>query len=277
MKKIILVIILFVIPIKIYAQENYDISTFLMKSTYKIFGEKSLGTCFILGKSMDGKSKQSYYVLITAAHVLNNMNGDFATIMLRKKVNEEYFSFEHKIRIRINGKPIWHKHPDADVIAMYVSLPKNIDIVLLPTSFLATDEYLEKYEIRPGDKLFALGFPGGLSSNKADFPILRTGTIASYPILPTKKYKTFLFDFEVFKGNSGGPVFMSEQNRFYNKATHIGIIRMILGIVVEEKQLSEQIKTLYHYKIEQHPLKLGVVIHASLIKELISFLPEKPE
>jgi hypothetical protein len=30
--------------------------------------------------------------------------------------------------------------------------------------------------------------------------------IASYPITPTKIYKSILFDFNIFEGNSGGPL-----------------------------------------------------------------------
>jgi len=34
------------------AQENYDLSTFLMKSTFKLEGQQSMGTCFIIGQPL---------------------------------------------------------------------------------------------------------------------------------------------------------------------------------------------------------------------------------
>ena len=43
--------------------------------------------------------------------------------------------------------------------------------------------------------------------------IRASGRIASYPITPTSKTRTFLLDFEVFEGNSGGPVFLYERIR----------------------------------------------------------------
>ena len=61
--------------------------------------------------------------------------------------------------------------------------------------------------------MMALGFPRGLAANAAGFPILRSGRVASYPIAPAKIFPTFLLDFSVFPGNSGGPVFMTQVDR----------------------------------------------------------------
>jgi hypothetical protein len=52
--------------------------------------------------------------------------------------------------------PIWKEHPKADIAVMYVSLPKEADIQLLPMTLLATDKELEEYEIHPGDALSCL-------------------------------------------------------------------------------------------------------------------------
>lgn len=258
-----------------FAQEDYDLATFLMKSTFKLSGAWSEGTCFIIGRPLKDKPDQAYYVLVTAAHVLESAKGDEMVLHLRQKEKETYRRVRHTLTIRKEGKALWVKHPEADVAAMYVPLPKDIDIVLLPLKFLATDETLERFEIRPGDRLFALGFPLGQESNEEGFPILRTGTIASYPILPTRKTKSLLFDFEVFKGNSGGPVFMIEKNRSYGGSIHIGTLRLIVGIVTQERSMNIHTRTPYEEKRETHPLKLGVVVHASLVKETIEQLPEQ--
>ena len=61
--------------------------------------------------------------------------------------------------------------------------------------------------------MMTLGFPRGLAANAAGFPILRAGRVASYPVAPARIFPTFLLDFSVFPGNSGGPVFMSGPSR----------------------------------------------------------------
>jgi len=179
---------------------------------------------------------------------------------------------KYPITIRHDTKEMWIKQPEVDIGAMYVQLPKDIDIALLPISFLADDDILGKYEIRPGDTVFALGFPLGQESNSAGFPILRMGTISSYPIIPTKTNKTFLFDFEVFQGNSGGPVFLVQQNRIYGGGTHLGIVSLILGLVSEQRKLDIQVSTPFEASTKEYPLKLGVVIHASFIKDTVELL-----
>ena len=272
MKKLILLFILCVVPIA--AQESYDLSTALMKATFKISGPKGNGTCFIISRSIPDNPQRSLYVLVTANHVLENMPGDTASLSLRKKVNDGYTKVAWPIHIREKNKPIWIKHPDADVAVMYVSFPKEAEIIRLPMELLVGDIKLKEYEIRPADRLFTLGFPLDQEANPAGFPILRSGIIASYPILPTKKTKSMLFDFEVFKGNSGGPVFMIEKNRIYGGGMHVEITQFIVGLVSQERSLKIGYRTPYEQKIELHPLKLGVIIHASLIREAIEMLPE---
>jgi S1-C subfamily serine protease len=259
------------------AQEKYDLSTLLMKSTFKITGKNSMGTGFIIGKPIKPGADTSYYVLVTAAHVLESVKDNTIVLHLRKKKGNGYVRTPLEITIRKDDKKLWNKHPKVDVAAMYVSLPNGTDIALLPTTFLATDEILETYEVRPGDQLFALGYPLGQESNSAGFPILRAGILASYPILPTRETEDFLFDFEVYKGNSGGPVFLIGQNRFYKGAIHIGTVRMIVGLVSKERGLQEIRESIYETEQKTHPLKLGVVIHASFIRETIDMLPDKPK
>ncbi|MFQ5677116.1 MAG: serine protease [bacterium] len=271
-KKLILLFILCAVPVA--AQGSSDISTLLMKATFKISGPKSQGTCFIIGRPIHDNPKRARYVLVTANHVLAGISGDTASLSLRKKVNDDYTKVEWHIRIREKNKPLWIKHPDADVAVMYVSLPNEAEIVLLPMNFLVTDVELKKYEIRPADRLLALGFPFGQEANPAGFPILRSGIIASYPILPTKKTKSMLFDFEVFPGNSGGPVFMIEKNRAYGGGIHVGVTQFIVGLVSQERIMNIRYQTPFEQKLAKHPLKLGIIIHASLIKKAIEMLPE---
>jgi S1-C subfamily serine protease len=257
--------------------DELDLNTVLMQWTFKIAGKKSLGTAFIVGKDIPGDAVRGYYILVTAAHVLEEIKEEQAILFLRMKRNDEFVKFPFPIPIRKGGAPLWKKHPEADVAVMYVKLPRVTDIKILNMSFLVTDKKLEEYEIGPGDVLSCLGFPFGAEANEAGFPILRSGQIASYPLLPTSKVKTFLYDFRVFKGNSGGPVFFATGGRFFKRGFAMGKIQFIAGLVSEERVLTEEIESLTETRQARHPLGLAVVVHASLIREAIELLPSAPD
>ncbi len=215
--------------------DQIDLNTILMRSTFKIAGKENLGTAFIIGKPVPGDSQKLYYVLVTAAHVLRGIKEDQAILFLRKKQGNEFIKMPSALTIRKEGVPLWKEHPKADIAVMYIKLPNEADIQLLPMSLLATDKELEKYEIHPGDALSCLGYPYGAEANEAGFPILRSGQIASYPLTPTSKVKTFLYDFRVFGGNSGGPVFFIDKNRSYGGTVYLGnTIQFFAGLVSEE-------------------------------------------
>jgi S1-C subfamily serine protease len=204
-----------------------------MRSTFKIVGKKltgqtSIGTVFIIGRPVPEDNQKLFYVLVTAAHVLRDINEERAILFLRKKNGEEFVKFPHSIQIRNGEKPLWKEHPKADVAVMYIRLPQETDIQLLPMSLLASDQELNQFEIHPGDVLSCLGYPFGAEANEAGFPILRSGQIASYPLTPTSKIQTFLLDFRVFGGNSGGPVYFVASNRTYGGAARIGKIGTLL-------------------------------------------------
>ena len=111
---------------------------------------------------------------------------------------------------------------------------------ITPLMFVDDAKLLE-YKINPGDEVRCLGYPLGAQSNEAGFPILRSGKIASYPLTPTIKTKTFLVDLRIFKGNSGGPVFVVENNRpVPGTISGYQNFHFIIGLVSEEKLFNEQ-------------------------------------
>jgi hypothetical protein len=54
------------------------------------------------------------------------------------------------------GKPLYVKHEDADVVALYVSMPDDLNVPILPIDLLASDDLLQKFEIHPGDELLRI-------------------------------------------------------------------------------------------------------------------------
>lgn len=259
--------------------------TVLMRSTFKLQGpaatkgQQSVGTVFILAQPDPADPKVSHYVLVTAAHVLEHITGEQATLVLRKAKDDGFEKLPHTIAIRAKDEPLWVRHPAADVAAMRVALPKQADLKLVSTRLLGSDELLTRHQIGPGEELIVLGYPHGAEANAAGFPILRSGRIASYPLTPTAKTMTFLLDFQVFPGNSGGPVFLYAPNRVYDEQKRPLTVQFVLGLVSKEMAHAERIKTAEGETVKKQSLGIGVVVHASFIREVLDRLPplKKPE
>jgi hypothetical protein len=145
----------------------------------------------------------------------------------------------------------------------------------MPVELLASDNELQKYEVHPGDTIRGIGFPHAneFEANEGGFAVVRTGCVASYPLLPTKTTRTFFFAFNSFEGDSGAAVYLSENNRFYGGKTQEGRVQLILGLVSEQQFLDEEIKMAYQTWKFRHRLGLGIVVHATAIKETIALLP----
>ncbi len=257
---------------------SLDFNTVMMESTFKIEGGNSVGTAFVLGRPSNRFPGTAYYVLITAAHVMQGISENTANLHVREKHGPN--SFSRKVillTIRKDGKPLWTQHPDPeiDIAAMYLILPPETEVPLLTTNRLANNRDLVHLDIHPGDELFCLGYPFGAEASAAGFPILRSGKIASYPLVPADSVKTFLFDFEVFQGNSGGPVYLYEIGRAMRdtiKATEAQ--QYVIGMVTQEKSLTYGARGPFSKLEQKYPLGLAVVIHAHFIKEVVNLLPD---
>ena len=288
--------IVFANLISISVANEIEINKTLMLYTYRIEGprgkegEKALGTCFVMGIPKSDTPGKGQIVLITATHVLNDISGEKATIYIRKKISEgKYEKIRHDIQIRDGNNPLWVSHPKVDVAAIKVSLPSFVsalsgEMPLLSTELLANDEIIKKFEIHPGDELLCLGYPLGAEANPAGFPILRSGRIASYPLTPAEDINSFLFDFEVFEGNSGGPVYFVDNGRSYGGSIHLSErIQFIAGIVSEQRIVFQQSiaveksrdKTSVRTDIERKDLKIAVIVPAHFIKETLNLLTTK--
>jgi S1-C subfamily serine protease len=256
----------------------YDINSRMMRSTFKIEGSDLkgntvLGTAFVVAQESTKNVGSAYFILITAAHVLEDIKDNNATLILRRIIGNTFVKHPFNINIRENGKRLWVRHPRVDVAAMRIRVPIDADIQMVTTNLLATDKMLEEFEIHPGDELLVLGYPYGAQANEAGFPILRSGKIASYPLIPTDKTMSFLLDFPVYEGNSGGPVYLYSQNRLYSGGTHIGVVKFVVGIVSEEMRIVENVKLIGERGVREHTLGLAVIIHARFLKDVVEMLP----
>lgn len=252
-----------------------DLGTGLMRSTFKLANGATNGAGFVLYRPAEGEHPEQA-VLITAAHVLEQMKGDKATLVGRtRKDDGGYERLPVELLIRKDDKPLWTQHPSLDVALMAITLPDEVETAHLSTDLLADDEQLKRYEIHPGERLFCAGYPhaGQFDPSPAGFPLLRSGCLASYPLLPTAQTKTFLFDFNTFEGDSGGPVFLEDHQRFYGGKTHQGRVQLILGLVHGQHLLDERYETIYASGLARHRLGLSIIVHASAICETLEKLP----
>ncbi len=276
-------------------QQGLDLSTRLMQVTYKLRNPKSTATGFLLWhadsqpvqqepveQEQDKKRQvkqgqvKTGFVLVTAHHVLMQMEGDRFTIRFRKKASEGTYEtrtveFVH----RKDGRPLWTRHPSQDVAVLRVQIPEGIRVPRVPSDWLATDKQLKKYRIHPGDQLLSLGYPHAaqFQANAADFPVVRGGTLASFPILPTKTTKTFLMDMNSFEGHSGGVVYLSQGNRWFGGKIHPQPVQLILGLVVGQHMVNEKYQLVYASGRITRRLGLAIVVHATAIRETLAAMP----
>jgi hypothetical protein len=246
----------------------WDLSVDLIKATVQLEqplgdGSRTVGTGFLVSDpTPDGKPRT---ILITAAHVFDKMPSMSARIGYRIQGSEGVWRYDpESLTIRDGDHPLWTKHPTRDVAAMVVEAPPEFAKAAIPLNYLAQDDTFNKYNLGPGDEMMALGFPRGLSANPAGFPILRSGRVASYPLAPATSFPTFLMDFSVFPGNSGGPVFMAEGARRRPGASESQEVQFVAGLLTQQVELSGE------------RLEIGIVTHAKFIRETLALLDKVP-
>lgn len=243
----------------------WDLSVDLIKATVQLEqplgdGTRTVGTGFLIeAPTPDGRSRT---VLVTAAHVLDRMPALQARIGYRVQAGDGSWRYDPQpLSIRDEAKaPKWTRHPTRDIAAIVIQAPDEFARAAIPLSWLAQDETFTRYGLGPGDEMMALGFPRGLSANQAGFPILRSGRVASYPLAPSSVFPTFLLDFSVFPGNSGGPVFMADGARRRPGATETQEVQFVAGILTQQVELSGE------------RLEIGIVTHARFVRETVALI-----
>ncbi len=246
-----------------------DLSAQLMQATVQLEqplgdGTRTVGTGFLISETTpDGKT---HTILVTANHVFDKMPKETVRIGYRIANADGSWSYSPQpLKIRdAQGHALWTHHPSRDVAALSIVAPAAFTKAAIPEGYLAADETFAKYEVSAGDEMMALGFPRGLAANAAGFPILRAGKVASFPIAPAKIFPTFLLDFAVFPGNSGGPVFMSGPAR--RNAGEPGQprqdVEFIAGLLTQQVELNSE------------RLDIGIVTNAKYIRETIALIKD---
>lgn len=246
------------------AAPAWDLTVGLINATVQIDqanddGTRRVGTAFLIeAPRPDGQPRT---VLVTAAHVLEGMPKPDARIGWRVQMPEGRWRFSPEpVRIRSEtGVAVWTRHPDRDIAVMEVSAPAAFAQAAIPLDWLADRDAFDRWQVGPGDEMLTLGYPHGYSANAAGFPILKTGRIASWPLTPIDAFPSFLLDFAVFPGNSGGPVFWVPSAR-RTSAAAIPDHPYIAGILAQEM------------RVRGEAVGIGFVLHAAYIREAVALL-----
>jgi hypothetical protein len=232
-------------------------------------GTRTVGTGFLI--SAPGPDGAPRVVLITANHVFQKMPGASARIGYRISNPDGSWSYSpQSLKIRDgDGHELWTHHPNRDVAAINIKAPPEFARAAMPLNYLAADDTFARYSVNAGDEMMALGFPRGLSANAAGFPILRSGRVASYPLAPANIFPTFLLDFSVFPGNSGGPVFVSRPPKADGPVKAVDGPAgpetgdgFIAGLLTQQVELNNE------------RLEIGIVTHAKYVRETIALLQD---
>ncbi|MFH1984430.1 MAG: serine protease [Pseudomonadota bacterium] len=248
-----------------------DLTRAFMNCTYLIQSHTVYGTAFVIGEPVPDAPSRSNLVLVMAAHILESMPGEKAVLHARVHDGDRWRKVPWPITIRHQGRALWTRHPAVDIAALRVALPQGSSERVPAIDLAATDADYHRFGIQPGEAVMVLGFPLAMGSGDAGFAVLRGGRVASYPLTPIRAEKTFLVDFPVFPGNSGGPVIMESAGRELSDGTRAGRVQILLGVVSREA-LSVDTGPDATATIGR-PLSLAWVVHADFIRDLIEMLP----
>lgn len=248
---------------------HHDLNMVLMQATFKLEqgqgdGSATVGTGWlVLIRASEHGLDHDRIALVTAAHVFRRMAKKDANIHWRRKDADGTWKREpRKVQIRRSGDGpgLWVEHPERDIAVLWVEPPDEVRANAVDYGLLADAQAFERFDIRPADEMMALGYPRGITANEAGFPILRSGRIASYPLWPAASFPTFLLDFSVFAGNSGGPVYMADRVRRRVGGSVDENMQFIAGLLAQQVMLTDE------------RLEIGIVLHSVFIREALQML-----
>jgi S1-C subfamily serine protease len=248
---------------------SFDFTTAVIQATVPVAGAAggatTAGTGLLVSAPLpDGTPR---VVLVTARHVIQNIlqtsGAGQVQIALHLKNPDGSWRKEWRAEPTADGdRTLWVQNPAYDVAALVVSVPPEAAAAAIPISWFADQDTFARQDMEPGDALEVLGYPAGYASDPRGFAILRVGHLASYPLTPQSE-GTFLVDFPVVSGNSGGPVFTSR--RVDRRPAVVGAEgpqpdEFIAGIVTQQIVPNGQ------------SIGLGLAVHALYVRQTLQLL-----
>ena len=260
----------------------------LIEATVKLANPKSTATGILVRVSAGPDAPKNDVYVVTAAHVLDAVDGNSLTLLLRPRGTDgRYQKHIHELAVRRDGQPLWKRHEAADVAVIRATLPETLNLSIVPVEWLADDDAVRARQLDPGDLIRFVGFPHRIEGNGAGFPVVRLGCLATHPLTPLIENRTIMFDGNTFEGDSGGPAYAPPREHIRaatgasaaeTSATAAGTANgtvsptdtpLILGLVVGQHFLDEEMKTIYGQTKTRHRLGLGIIAPAPFIRQLL--------
>jgi hypothetical protein len=237
----------------------------LLSATFRITDGDHSGTCFIISDEALKSSDPRRVVLATAAHVLAQMSHSKCDLILRTATAENEFQRKSfPIEIRDGDKPRWSRLPEVDIATMRVTLPDDVDVKPIALSQIATKDAFKDRTVKVGQEAWIGCFPAKLEANDAGWPILRKGSIASYPLVPVKSAKTMMIDYNVFPGDSGAPVAVIVDDR-----------PLIVGVASGMQRQTDRTTLPFEERTTHTPLGLSIAVQSSYLRQTIDLMTDQ--
>jgi hypothetical protein len=165
------------------------------------------GTGFFVSVPSSVRPEASYFLLVTAKHVVIDLQGRPMGCLVNNRsggVASLPIASEH-----------WYFHPSdptADVAVMPFELTPNLDIVSVATKHFINLDVMAHEKMGIGDEVFALGLFTYAAGRKRNMPIVRHGNLAMIPEeqiqIDAGFADAYLIEARSIGGMSGSPVFI---------------------------------------------------------------------
>lgn len=204
------------------------------------------------------------HVLVTCNHAFQDFKGEACTVVLRSK-NEEglYDRKEVQFKVRSGKDKLWVKHSAYDIAALPIELPTDVSVEPISWEDLADTNYFEQLAV--GDDVFIPGFPARMEANKGGWPIVRKGSLATYPLTPLKAVENLFINASTFGGDSGAPVIHVQR---VNGRKQAKIVAMIWGM----RRQTDRIVSPFEESVRHTPLDIATAVPSPYIRETIEQL-----
>jgi hypothetical protein len=236
-----------------------------LRGTFRLTKSLSSGTGFVVSLGDQDVAKGKKHVLVTAAHVFDDLKGADCTLVLRAPGKDNAIvRKEVSVPIRDGKKPLWVKHPDVDVAALALAVPEGVDVKPFRLEQIADEKWATGRKVRVGQDVCIPCFPAQVEANGAGWPILRKGSIATHPLTPLSSAKTMFIDYSHFGGDSGAPVVQYD-----------GKEPIVVGLVIAMQRQTDKSSTPFEERTVHTPLGLAIAVQSPFIRETIELLLKK--
>ncbi|MBS0263622.1 MAG: trypsin-like peptidase domain-containing protein [Planctomycetes bacterium] len=236
-----------------------------LRATVRVFDAGSSGTGFLVATG-DPNDVGKRCLLVTAAHVFENMKSDKGTLVFRLTDREHGIGRKQVlVPTRKGNEVLWTKHPRFDIAVLAVEIPEGVDVKPFEERQIADGKFAEEGRFSVGQDAFIPCFPVQLEANAAGWPILRRGTVATHPLVPVTTVPTFLMDYTSFGGDSGSPIVVWQDNE-----------PMVVGLISGMHRQSEKTVTPNEERTVHSSMGLGIALQSPLIRQTIEDWKKRP-